>query len=459
MIALRKRTIEIVKKYHSNYKDKYPNKKKEKSKKNTKNKDNKTENKKDAGINKYSGTIKSLLANNLSHKSYVSQIHKQNSEIIDNTMENKGRTVISKNLNLAIIEGNEKDEKLSNKNKKNKKNKKNRKNRKGNKTPKSDISKGSDKKKEKTKKEKILLIENNTSTKNESAKLLDNNIYPKKETNKLLVSNDINKIIKTTIFKNRDNSPLDKNKLKKENSHSLDYQVSKNIIRRTIDFSYISSNNSKTANKEKLSHDGNKIVIYDEEFVNKLQNELEEEKKQRKYYQKLYQETEKKNKDLCFQLLTKSINSPSPVGDEPESINNTNFSKLLMSNISQKSPKKRLKGRSLSVEFRKKKDVLNLNSNPIPSPIHSKTPNKTLKKYSKSIRFVHFSKFNKETKKIFSNINIFNFGKNDDNIQNFQILEKKLKSQKSPLNHLIEGNIIKEKKEITESDNSSYEAK
>ena len=167
----------------------------------------------------------------------------------------------------------------------------------------------------------------------------------------------------------------------------------------------------------------------------------------------------KKNKDLCFQLLTKSINSPSPVGDEPESINNTNFNKLLMSNISQKSPKKRLKGRSLSVEFRKQKDVLNLNSNPIPSPIHSKTPNKTLKKYSKSIRFVHFSKFNKESKKIFSNINIFNFGKNDDNIQNFQILEKKLKSQKSPLNHLIEGNIIKEKKEITESDNSSYEAK
>ena len=456
MIALRERTIEIVKKYHSNYKDKFPNKNKNQSKNSPKKEDNKTQNKKNLGINKYSGTLKSLLSNNISHlkynKSYVSQIQNQDSDIfVDNTVEKKGRTVISKNLDLAKIEGNEKDEKSSNKNKKNRKNK-------GNKTPKSDISKGSDKKKEKTKKERISLFENNTSTKHETTKLVDNNISPKKEINKQSASNDVNKKIETTICKNKDNIPLDKDKLKKENSHSLDYKTSKNMIRKAADFSYHSSH-SITASKEKMSLNGNKIVIYDEEFVNQLQNELEEEKKQRKYYQKLYQETEKKNKDLCFQLLTKSINSPSPAGDEPESINNSNFSKLLMTNLSQRSPKKRLKGRSLSVEFRKKKDVLNLNQNPIPSPILNKTPNKTLKKYSKSIRFVHFSKFNQGSKKIFSNINIFNFGKNDDNIQNFQILEKKLESQKSPLNHLLESNIIKEKNELNESDNSSYQAK
>jgi hypothetical protein len=68
MIALRERTIEIVKKYHANYKDKFANTNRENSKiNNSKNKDNKSETKLRESIINISGNLKSFLTHNITN--------------------------------------------------------------------------------------------------------------------------------------------------------------------------------------------------------------------------------------------------------------------------------------------------------------------------------------------------------------------------------------------------------
>ena len=130
-------------------------------------------------------------------------------------------------------------------------------------------------------------------------------------------------------------------------------------------------------------------------YVRQLEIELEKEKRQRKYYQNLCKELEEKNKELCFQLLGRSINPQNTSNMEIDSNNGSIIGRALENNIQNMSnaisPRKRFRNR-LS-QCITKDEIMKINPEKIES---SKSIPKSIPKRNNVKRESKFKKLEQE---------------------------------------------------------------
>ena len=170
----------------------------------------------------------------------------------------------------------------------------------------------------------------------------------------------------------------------------------------------------------------------DPNYVRKLEIELEQEKRQRKYYQKLCKKLEKKNKELCFQLLGKSINPQNTFNLEIDSNNDSNISGALMNNIHSMSnvvsPGKRFKNRSLT-EYKIKDESIKISQK-------EKQSSKSIYKRENKKRRSRFKKLHQKQFETYVSSK-----KAKNNNYNIAKIEKSKTQQKSHINDSNNSNI------------------
>ena len=426
MIVLKKKVIEVVQKYNSIYMKNYPCYKLDKIEEESKN-----ESVKEEPLN--SGNIKNFISN----KTDDIQSKIRHSLSINLTIENNLKEkpeIIKKNETFekiqtfsyqTVVKENEKDElkeittAINGKNQPRKKLKRiNSMTTKiiGNKNSKKEKSEVESLKSSKNSKSdnkdynngsgiKILKNEKNEKRNIKNGKIEKNNKNDKK----------VSKNKKSDIFySNNENEMDDIKNSKNEISRIISKKETdeENVSKNERNESFEIENNKLNEEIKALRQELEKIKIQYE----KCKKELIEEKKNAKYYQKLYKEVDKKNKDLYYKLLNKSINSDSFMGNnDNDSI--TNINKVIINNINNVSNKTK---RRLSLINRSFTVKDNKNTT-------TKSNQKNYKRVSSKKNKIKNS--NKKLK--YSHTNIINPFKNLDVIQ---MMNKKILNDNSPIN-------------------------
>jgi len=155
-----------------------------------------------------------------------------------------------------------------------------------------------------------------------------------------------------------------KGQIEYERYSTMNIKYTKEIVQKTT----IKIKSCKTLDVNKRSYKYYAMRRHDKIKLRKLEIKLKEETKLRKYYQKLYNELNSKNKNLCVQLLNKSLstnnledNENENEQDNTESMNDIQLNKILINNINAKKGVGgiNINSRSLSMEFKNKNNDSN----------------------------------------------------------------------------------------------------
>jgi hypothetical protein len=378
MIALKNRTNEIVKKYNQSYERKYTlNLKKIAESNNDKNK-SKNEDKKsnENNVQDIHGNLKKLIKKKISSIKGIQSKKKNN---------NQKKNLIKKNTNENIqnIEDNKNDNKNSN----------------------IEIKEIKELEEIKEKEEDANNIENNipiTLRKNENIEIVNNNNVKDEPA---LTENEIPKNEESELIENKST----KNDFTKETKMEFE----KNII--------------FTGKKYSLPNFKFYPIIKrdDPSYVRQLELELEQEKKERKYYQKRCKDLEKKNKELLFRLLAKTINPQNNSADENDSFNDSKISKALKNDLNALSPRKRFRNRSMTYFKQNNNELIKIINDKKKSSSRSITK-KVMKRKSKFKKIEQIGKF--DTFVVSNKERNHNYIKklNENNFNNTAIVQNKI---------------------------------
>lgn len=205
-----------------------------------------------------------------------------------------------------------------------------------------------------------------------------------------------------------------KEEIKYEKFSTMNIEYTKEVVRKTT----IKIKSCKTLDANKRSYKYYAMRRLDKIKLRKLEIKLKEETKLRKYYQKLYNELNSKNKNLCVQLLNKSIstnnlddNENGTEQENTEIMNDIQLNKLLINNINVKKGVRgiNINSRSLSMEFKNK----NTDNNNRKRSLGSVGSNKNVYVKSKS-------------KKIKRTKSLFKGGKRNSNKDSSKNVKKKI---------------------------------
>jgi hypothetical protein len=444
MIVLKKKAIEVVRKYNSIYMKNYPYYKLDKIEE-----ESKSESVKEESLN--SGNIKNFISNKIDdiqskikHSLSINLTVENNLKEKPEIVEKKETLEKIKTFSLhTLVKENEKDELKGNTTVINGKNQSKKKFKKINSMTTTKIIGNKNSKKEKSeikssKSNKYSRSDNKDNNESE-IKILKNekNIQNGKKASKNEKSDK--------FYSNNENEKVDIKNSKNENSRIISKKetAEENISKNERNELFEITNNKLNDEIKALRQELEKIkTLYE-----KCKKELIEEKKNAKYYHKLYKEVDKKNRDLYYKLLNKSINSNSFMGNNDNDSNvHSNINKVIINNINNINNVSNKTKRRLSLINRSltAKD----NKNTIIKPKNYK---RVMTKKSKNK--------NDNKKKTFSRTNIINPLKNHDVIQ---MMNKKIMNDNSLLNknksnlrssfNLYKNEVLKEKDEKENSD-------
>ena len=155
-----------------------------------------------------------------------------------------------------------------------------------------------------------------------------------------------------------------KEEIKYEKYSTMNIKYTKEVVRKTT----IKIKSCKTLDSNKRSYKYYAMRRHDKIKLRKLEIKLKEETKLRKYYQKLYNELNSKNKNLCVQLLNKSLstnnlddNENGPEQENTDIVNDIQLNKMLINNIGVRGIN--VNSRSLSMGFKNKNNDNNRKKN------------------------------------------------------------------------------------------------
>jgi hypothetical protein len=140
-------------------------------------------------------------------------------------------------------------------------------------------------------------------------------------------------------IQNKNRINYSQKELKYEKFSTMNIKYTKEVDRKNT----INIKSCKTLDSKKRSYKYYAMRRHEKIKLRKLEIKLKEEIKLRKYYQKLYNELNSKNKNLCVQLLNKSLSTnnleDNENGTEQENtvvLNDIQLNKILINNINKK---------------------------------------------------------------------------------------------------------------------------